>query len=132
MYLMGNGTVLGLTDLPINTQGLTDCGGGRRIEVTNDLYKPPSRLVAIDVTNCQNDTINLIKGVSRKYGINLEVWVANELSMENTKVVFRGGSIKDLKHLVRIVIIMTTLTNTGINNNINSILQLINELMSKY
>ncbi|WP_243679638.1 hypothetical protein [Vulcanisaeta souniana] len=27
MYLMGNGTVLGLTDLPINTQGLTDCGG---------------------------------------------------------------------------------------------------------
>ena len=130
MYLMSNGTVLGLVDILIGTLGLGDCEG-RRIEVTNDLYKPPSVLVAIDVTNCRNDTINFIKGVGRKYGVNLEVWVANELGMENTKVVFRDG-IKDLKHLVRIVIMMAALTNIRGNNDINPVLQLINELMRKY
>ncbi|WP_252900273.1 hypothetical protein [Vulcanisaeta sp. JCM 14467] len=72
----------------------------------------------------------LVKDVGRKYGINLEVWLTSELGMEGVKVVYRGG-IKDLKHLARLVILMTTLTNVKSMNDVDLVLKLISNLMSK-
>ncbi|WP_148224734.1 hypothetical protein [Vulcanisaeta moutnovskia] len=130
MYLLGNGSVLALTDLPISVEALRDCVG-ERVEVTNDLYKPPSTLVAINVTKCQDAIYRVVKDVGRKYSINLEVWLTSELGMEGVKVVYRGG-IKDLKHLVRLVILMTALTNVRGNGNVDSVFKLIGDLMRKY
>ncbi|GAB6943824.1 hypothetical protein [Vulcanisaeta sp. JCM 14467] len=129
IYLLGNGTALALADLPINTATLSNCIG-EKIEVTNDLYKPPSTLTATNITKCQDPVYKLVKDVGRKYGINLEVWLTSELGMEGVKVVYRGG-IKDLKHLARLVILMTTLTNVKSMNDVDLVLKLISNLMSK-
>ena len=130
MYLLSNGTALALADLPINTATLGNCTG-EKVEVTNDLYKPPSALMATNITRCQDPIYRLVKDVGRKYGINLEVWLTSELGMEGIKVVYRGG-IKDLKHLVRLVILMTTLTNVRSVNDVDSVLKLIGDLMGRF
>ncbi|WP_054841878.1 hypothetical protein [Vulcanisaeta distributa] len=131
MYLLGNGSILALADLPISVEVLKNCVG-ERVEVTNDLYKPPSTLTAINVTKCQDAIYRAVKDVGRKYGINLEVWITSELGgMEGIKVVYRGG-IKDLKHLVRLIILMAALTNVKSDGDIEPVTKLIGDLMRKY
>ncbi len=130
MYLLGNGSVLALADLPMGAAALSDCVG-ERVEVTNDLYKPPSTLTAINITKCQDPVFRLVKDVGRRYGMNLEVWLTSELGMEGVKVVYRGG-IRDLKHLVRLVILMTALTNVRGSNDADSVLRLVSDLMSRF
>ncbi|ADN50446.1 hypothetical protein [Vulcanisaeta distributa] len=130
MYLLSNGSVIALADLPIDVANLRDCSG-ERVEVTNDLYKPPSTLTAINMTKCQDPIFRVVKDVGRKYGVNLEVWFTSELGMEGVKVVYRGG-FKDLKHLARVVIVMTALTNIRGNNDVEAVLKLISDLMRRY
>ncbi|WP_054857454.1 hypothetical protein [Vulcanisaeta sp. JCM 16159] len=130
IYLLGNGSILALADLPISTSALRDCVG-ERVEVTNDLYKPPSTLTSINITKCQNAIYRAVKDVGRKYGINLEVWITSELGMEGIKVVYRGG-IKDLKHLVRLIILMAAITNVKGDGDIEPVTKLIGDLMRKY
>ncbi|WP_054855971.1 hypothetical protein [Vulcanisaeta sp. JCM 16161] len=79
----------------------------------------------------QNAIYRVVKDVGRKYGINLEVWLTSELGIEGVKVVYRGG-IKDLRHLVRLVILMTALTNVRGNGDVDSVFKLIGDLMRRY
>ncbi|WP_054855970.1 hypothetical protein [Vulcanisaeta sp. JCM 16161] len=60
MYLLSNGSVLALADLPVSVETFRGCVG-ERVEVTNDLYKPPSTLVAINVTKCRMPYIGLLR-----------------------------------------------------------------------
>lgn len=115
MYLLSNGSIIALTNLLINVD-LRDCGG-ETIEVTNDLYKPPSRFVVLDVSDCNNDLVRGVVTLGRRFNVRLGVWFIKELGMESLSLGFRGSLGGGLVSLVRLVVVMIGLSNIrGIND----------------
>ena len=125
-YLLNSGTVLAMTDF--HTYPISDakCPDAQLIEVTNDLYRPPSTLVAINIVNCNNSASSIVREVSRRYGVRLEVWVVRELGMEDVKLVFRG-SLSGLRQLARLVVIMTGLANVRNLNEADRAIKVIDD-----
>jgi hypothetical protein len=125
MYLLGSGNILAMIDLPINLNIDPRCQG-ERIEITNDLYKPHTTAAALNITNCNDEIPNIIRGLGRRFGVRLEVWIVNELGMENMKLAFRG-SLGDSRSLARLVVVMTAISNMRNMDDLNRVLKIMND-----
>ncbi|MFP3296707.1 MAG: hypothetical protein RXN78_03880, partial [Vulcanisaeta sp.] len=97
-----------------------------RIEITNDLYKPHTTAAALNITNCNDEIPNIIRGLGRKFGIRLEIWIVNELGMENMKLTFRG-SLSDSRSLARLVVVMTAISNMRKMDDLDRVLKIMND-----
>jgi hypothetical protein len=117
-----------MTDFHTYSISDAECPGAQLIEVTNDLYRPPSTLVAINIVNCNNSASSIVREVSRRYGVRLEVWVVRELGMEDVKLVFRG-SLSGLRQLARLVVIMTGLANVRNLNEADRAIKVIDDAL---